>query len=182
MLSRVAGNLDQISHRHLENILQMLTAPRPNLLVNLPRDLVAIREYDTLVIKTRDDNQRETAEITIPGPGSYQLPDGSCLRIEFSPPPVNPGNSPTTAYFDGDRMPFPWHVRTFRPGDRLQPFGMNGRKKVKDLFIDEKIPRARRTLTPLLFCGHELIWVVGLRTSHPARLDSHSTLIVKAVL
>jgi tRNA(Ile)-lysidine synthase len=58
---------------------------------------------------------------------------------------------------------------------------MSGRKKVKDIFIDEKVPLSRRALTPLLFCGSELIWIVGLRTSHPARLDSLSTLIVKAV-
>jgi tRNA(Ile)-lysidine synthase len=78
-------------------------------------------------------------------------------------------------------MPFPWHVRTFRPGDRIQPLGMSGRKKVKDIFIDGKVPPARRARTALLFCGDELIWVVGLRTSHTARLDTHSSLVVKAV-
>jgi tRNA(Ile)-lysidine synthase len=58
---------------------------------------------------------------------------------------------------------------------------MSGRKKVKDLFIDEKIPAARRALIPLVFCGGELIWVAGLRTSHPSRVDALTTLIVKAV-
>ena len=182
MLSRVAGNLELFTHRHLENILQMLTAPRPNLRVSLPQGLVAAKQYDTIVIRTRDMLQPETAVITIPGPGSYLLPDGSTLRIELCPPPAAPCGTPDTAFFDGDRMPFPWHVRTFRPGDRIQPLGMSGRKKVKDLFIDEKIPAARRALTPLVFCGSELIWVVGLRTSHTARLDRHSTLIVKAFL
>jgi tRNA(Ile)-lysidine synthase len=182
MLSRVAGNLELFSHRHLEKILQMLSALRPNLRVSLPQGLVAAKEYDTIVIRTQDNVLPETAVITIPGPGSYLLPDGSTMRIELSPPPAVPCAPPDTAFFDGDRMPFPWHVRTFRPGDRIQPLGMSGRKKVKDLFIDEKIPAARRTLTPLLFCGSELIWVVGLRTSHPARLGRRSTLIVKAFL
>jgi tRNA(Ile)-lysidine synthase len=180
MLARLAGSLEHVGHRHLENILQMVSAARPNLRNNLPGGLVAVREYDTLVIRTPAEITLETAEITIPGPGSYQLPGGAILRVEFAPLPVNHGGNPSTACFDGDRMPFPWHVRTFRPGDRIQPLGMSGRKKVKDIFIDEKIPLARRALTPLVFCGGELIWIVGLRISHLARVDSLSSRVVTA--
>ena len=175
MLSRLVGNLEHVTHRHLENILQMSRAVRPNLRTNLPQGLVAVKEYDRLVIKALDKTTLEAPEITIPGPGSYRLPDGNLLRIEISLPPVDPGGNPATVYFDGERMPFPWHVRTFCPGDRIQPLGMSGRKKVKDIFIDEKIPLARRALTPLLFCGSELIWIVGLRTSQLARVDSSSS-------
>jgi tRNA(Ile)-lysidine synthase len=178
MLSRITGSLEQISHRHLENILKMVTAARPNLRINLPRGLVAVREYDRLVIKAKDETGLSTAEITIPGPGIYQLFCGASIRIEISTPPLNPGGNLATAYFDSDRMPFPWCVRTFRPGDRIQPLGMSGKKKVKDIFIDEKIPLARRALIPLVFCGDELIWLVGLRTSHLARVDSLSFRIV----
>jgi tRNA(Ile)-lysidine synthase len=182
MLSRLAGNLNYITHRHLENILKMLTSARPNLRINLPQSLVAVKEYDTLVIKVLDETELEAAEITIPGPGSYQLPGGARVRIEISLPPVDPGGTPDTTYFDSDRIPFPWHVRTFRPGDRIQPLGMSGRKKVKDVFIDEKIPRARRALTPLVFCGNELIWIIGLRTSHLARVDTLSSRVVTVII
>lgn len=181
MLSRLAGNLEHITCRHLESILRMIAAPRPNLRTSLPQGLVAVKEYDTLRIRTLDETLLEEAGITIPGPGSYQLPGGNLLRIEPSPLPVDPGGNPATAYFDCDRVPFPWHVRTFLPGDRIQPLGMSGRKKVKDIFIDEKIPRARRAVTPLVFCGSELIWIVGLRTSHLARVDTSSARIVTAV-
>jgi tRNA(Ile)-lysidine synthase len=181
MLSRLAGNLEHFTSRHLEDILHMTAAARPNLRICLPRGLTAFREYDTLVIRGQETKQPEAAEVIIPGPGSYRMPDGSRLCIEFAAQPAEPFNSPATAYFDGNRMPFPWHVRTFRPGDRIQPLGMSGRKKVKDLFIDEKIPAVRRALIPLVFCGGELIWVAGLRTSHPSRVDALTTLIVKAV-
>jgi len=180
MLSRLAGNLEQISHRHLESILQMTAAARPNLRTSLPRGLVAVREYNHLVIKARDNTEPTVAETLIPGPGSYLLPDGALLRIEISPLPADPGGSPTSAFFDGDKMPFPWHVRTFRPGDRIQPLGMSGRKKVKDVFIDCKIPLSQRRRTALLFCGDELIWIVGLRTSQLARVGNLSSLVVSA--
>jgi tRNA(Ile)-lysidine synthase len=102
------------------------------------------------------------------------------MRIEISPLPADPGGSPTSAFFDGDKMPFPWHVRTFRPGDRIRPLGMSGRKKVKDVFIDCKIPLSQRRRTALLFCGDELIWIVGLRTSQLARVGNLSSLVVSA--
>jgi len=181
MLSRLAGNLEQITHRHLEHILRMTAAARPNLRINLPRGLVALKEYDRLVIKAADQPGCEAGEIVIPGPGSYRLPDGTEMVIEFTPPPITTDTEARTAYFDPERAPFPWVVRTFRPGDRIQPLGMNGRKKVKNLFIDEKIPLARRALTALLFSGEELIWVVGLRTSQLSRVDTRSAQVVKAV-
>jgi len=177
----VAGNLEHVSRRHLEGILRMTAAERPNLRTSLPQGLVAVREYATLVIKAQDERGHEAAEYTIPGPGSYQLPGGNLLRIEIAPLPSDPGGDPGTAWFDVDRMPFPWHVRRFRPGDRIQPLGMSGRKKVKDIFIDAKIPLARRARTPLVFCGDDLIWVVGLRTSQLARVDNLSSLVVSAV-
>ena len=180
MLLRLTGSLEHFSHRHLENILQMAAARRPNLRISLPRGIVAVKEYDTIAIRFQQATPRETAEITISGPGGYQMPDGSTLRIELAAPPTDLRGTPDTVFFDADRLPFPWLVRTFRPGDRIQQLGMNGRKKVKDLFIDEKIPRERRARTPLLFCGGELLWVVGLRTSHLARVDEHSSQVVKA--
>ena len=182
MLARLAGSLEHVTHRHLENILKMLAASRPNLRTSLPRGLVAVKEYDTLVIKPLDETGDDVREVTIHGPGCYELPGGCVLRIEITKQPFNPGAHPSTAFFDSERVPFPWQVRTFRPGDRIQPLGMNGRKKVKDIFIDEKVPRSRRTVTPLVFCADELIWVVGLRTSHLARVDSHSSRIVSAVI
>jgi tRNA(Ile)-lysidine synthase len=47
---------------------------------------------------------------------------------------------------------------------------MEGEKKVKDLFIDYKIPTLQRKRTPLLFKEDRLLWVVGLRIDHRARL------------
>jgi len=180
MLSRTAGSLECFSGRHLGNILQMAAAPRPNLQIHLPRGLVAVREYETLTIRHRDHTGTVPAEVTIPGPGSYQLPDGSHLQIELTQPPLNLDDS-NSACFDCTRMPFPWQVRTFLPGDRIQPLGMDGRKKVKDIFIDDKIPLARRRRIPLVFCGDDLIWIVGLRTSHLARIDEATSQVAKAV-
>ena len=84
-----------------------------------------------------------------------------------------------TAYFDLAKTPFPWFVRTFRPGDRIAPFGMSGRKKVKDIFIDRKIPVSKRKSIPLLFSGDDLIWIVGLCVSEISRIETPSAATVR---
>ncbi|MDD2201281.1 MAG: tRNA lysidine(34) synthetase TilS [Firmicutes bacterium] len=63
-------------------------------------------------------------------------------------------------------------VRPWEAGDRLAPFGMEGTKKVSDIFIDEKIPRGHRAQWPVVVSGGEVIWVVGLRASGIAPVDA----------
>lgn len=51
------------------------------------------------------------------------------------------------------------HVRGWRAGDRLAG---TGRKKVQDLFVDAKIPRAERDTWPLVVRGDEVVLVPGV--------------------
>lgn len=53
--------------------------------------------------------------------------------------------------------------RTRRAGDYIRL--KNGRKKLKKLFIDEKIPQERREEWPLVAIGEEILWAPGLRIS-----------------
>ncbi|MEE8442226.1 MAG: tRNA lysidine(34) synthetase TilS, partial [Dehalococcoidia bacterium] len=60
-------------------------------------------------------------------------------------------------------------VRTRRPGDRFQPLGMEGTKKLKEFMIDARIPRAWRDGVPLVVGKRGIAWVVGWRIAHWAR-------------
>ena len=57
------------------------------------------------------------------------------------------------------RGPHAFILRTPRPGDRIVLAA--GRKKISDLLIDRKVPRADRAGVPLLVRGDEILWVVG---------------------
>ncbi|MBP5509384.1 MAG: tRNA lysidine(34) synthetase TilS [Kiritimatiellae bacterium] len=59
----------------------------------------------------------------------------------------------------------PLSVRARRPGDRLAPFGMEGSRKLQDLFVDAKIPVDERPKIPVVVCGDEVVWVPGCRVS-----------------
>ena len=128
MLSRLAGNLEQITHRHLEHILRMSAASRPNLRIDLPRSLVALKEYERLVITYADQPGSESGEIVIPGPGRYRLPDGSEMVIEYAPLPFKTGAEARSAYFDAERAPLPL-ADTHLPSRRPHPTTGHERQK-----------------------------------------------------
>ena len=58
--------------------------------------------------------------------------------------------NPKKIYLDYDKIALPLVLRSFRTGDRMRPLGMTGTRKMSDLFIDGKIPRAERERIPLL--------------------------------
>ena len=63
-------------------------------------------------------------------------------------------------------------LRTRRAGDRFQPLGMTGDKKLQDFFTDAKVLRALRDRVPLLVSGGRIAWVVGYRIAEWAKDDS----------
>jgi tRNA(Ile)-lysidine synthase len=168
------GDLASIATTHLKMIDQLAHSSRTQGEQSLPGGLRVIRCYDMLhFLPAGMDPVSESWEIRIEGPGRFALPDGGTISIRLTEPPVSWGSVPSfRAYFDPATVPFPWTLRTFQPGDRFHPFGMGGTRKVKDFFIDRKIPLLLRRRLPLLFSGEELIWVCGLRVSESGRVQS----------
>ncbi len=83
------------------------------------------------------------------------------------------------AFFDLEKISPPLVIRNRREGDRFQPLGMAGTKKLKAYFIDEKIPQDQRDLIPLLADNHSVLWVAGLRLSERVRIGEKTRRIVK---
>ena len=73
-------------------------------------------------------------------------------------------------------------MRNRRPGDKFQPLGMSGMKKLKDFFIDEKIPRSLRDRVPILTCGDDILWVIGYQIDDRFKItaDTETQLTVTA--
>lgn len=71
---------------------------------------------------------------------------------------------------------WPLHVRSWQNGDRYQPLGAPGSRKLHDCFIDAGIERVLRAKLPII-CDAEgnILWVPGLPPSHPHRLRSNTT-------
>jgi len=183
-VEKLLGHLRRLGFAHILTIEGLLQNPEPNKSLQLPQGLCVAKAYQALTFsKSRDEVI--PFEHTVPGPGYVEIPEiGRTMRFEIQarPPRVRFENSSGVALLDSDAIDFPLTIRSFRPGDRFQPLGMEGEKKVKDLFIDCKIPTAQRKRIPLLFKEDQLLWVAGVRIDHRARLKPETRLALRAEL
>ena len=110
---------------------------------------------------------------TVEVPGEVDLTEVS-LRLRLGRSPVDAWmfrGSPTrtalgAALRRGERMT----VRNRRPGDRIRPLGCHYSRRLKDVLIDKRIPRAERDRIPLLCIGDEIVWVPGVTIGDRFRL------------
>lgn len=174
-LSDSRGDLQAIGLVHLEAIDRLIASSRPNCRIKLPGDCFVARSYGSLRFTGQPEAGNSGFELTIAGPGSHLLSGGGRLLVESVPCPacLDPG-SRQVAYFDPAAAPFPWLLRSFTPGDRFRPLGMAGAQKVKDLFMNEKIPTAQRCRIPLLMSAGRILWVCGVRMGDEARVATSS--------
>ncbi|MDO8700151.1 MAG: tRNA lysidine(34) synthetase TilS, partial [Deltaproteobacteria bacterium] len=70
-------------------------------------------------------------------------------------------------------------LRNFRRGDRYRPLGMAGHRKVKDLFVEKKIPLSVRATLPLLLAGDEILWIPGNGRSEAAKIGPETEEILR---
>lgn len=108
------------------------------------------------------------------------LPDGWSFRLEWLDGVYEKPHSRMEACFDADQLAYPLRLRSRLPGDRIHVLGLNGSKKVQDMFVDEKIPPSRREQYPLLCdSAGRLLWIPGVRRSSHALTGSDSRRVLR---
>jgi tRNA(Ile)-lysidine synthase len=176
------GHLRRLGAEHIEALIGLLVPGKAGRL-HLPVKIIAERENDTLRFhlevqprSSRPHDLPSSYRYDLPWPlelpMSLDIPEAN-YRLYFcmvsAPEPQSLKTLPEQEIFlDPAQLHFPLCVRNFRPGDRLRPFGLEGRQKLKALFANRKIPRPQRHRIPLLLCGNDLLWVVGLRRAAAA--------------
>lgn len=80
------------------------------------------------------------------------------------------------AVFDADALTFPLHIRSRKNGDRMRVLGLNGSKKVQDMFVDGKIAAAERDTYPIIVNSEDdVLWLPGMRRSSIGLVEDHHT-------
>lgn len=84
-----------------------------------------------------------------------------------------------TAYISADTTNGIFEIRNRKNGDRIQPFGMKGTKKLKDYFIDNKIDISTRNKIPLIVYNNEVVWIAGMCLNDKYKVDKNTKKILK---
>jgi tRNA(Ile)-lysidine synthase len=177
------GRLTGVSFAHVQALADLVRLPdTPHRRVSLPGSLTAYREGGDLVLERASDEPSGLA-VEIAVPGTTAVPEFGlevCARLEAQGgPEPEPRGASDEAWFDWDALEPPLEVRGWRPGDRFQPSGMRGSKKVQDFFVDEKIPRPERKRTAFLGDRRAIHWIIGHRTSEPSRVRPWTERVLK---
>ena len=122
--------------------------------------VVAIAEYGVLRFESRASRSTTTTPepvlLAIPGSAVFGEQQITC---ELGPPAREPGVLDRATLGD-DLL-----VRSWRPGDRMAPLGLQGSKSLQDLFTARRVPRRERGGVPVVESGGEIVWVAGVATS-----------------
>lgn len=165
-LGRVAGDLQEFGERHLAALERLALEGKTGDCLDLPRGLQAELRRDNLHIgRVPSDVPGNLPDVpvrlTVPGFGRLG-------RLAVSVTRTAPSGG-IWAEVDADSINGQMTVRRRSDGDRFQPLGMQGAKKLQDFFVDAHVPRVERDCIPLFECERGIAWVGGLRIAEWAR-------------
>ncbi len=110
-------------------------------------------------------------ELIIEKPGTYIFNNDYKITIMENTKKIEkyPKAISNVVYTDLENISFPLIIRTRRNGDIIQPFGMQGKMKLKKYFINKNIPEHDRDKIILLCKEKEVLWVSGTGISEKLR-------------
>jgi tRNA(Ile)-lysidine synthase len=165
-------------HRVHEKLHQ---AP-PSFLMELPHGFWVEKRYDVVLFGKRGVKPSVPFEVALISPGRTLVEAiGKEVVIEETDRDAFDGDSgpPDTALMDYGSLRFPLKMRNFRPGDRFCPLGVKGSQKLKDFFIDHKVPRFERGSIPLVISDEKIVWVVGYRIDERVKITERTRKVLK---
>lgn len=179
------NNTLSFDRHHILAVQNLMGNKVPSASLSLPGNFLVERSYELVQFFMSEDISPflETGftRQVLAERGFLDLPIG---RLETFSHPEDGNKSDnemrSSLVLDCDKVELPLFVRSREKGDRISMIGSEGTKKLKDLFIEHKIPRRDRELWPILTDSHDtILWVPFLRRSSEALVDKNSVNIIQ---
>ena len=181
-IEETRGHLRGIDFVHIEALLRLIDEGPVQGKLAIPGGWNFIREYEQLRLEKPSRGLKRVCY-------SYDFQIGTPLRIREAGIELHAQLLPasavslpadfTEAIFDASSLTERLLVRNFRRGDRFKPLGLAGHKKLKDLFIENKIPLSIRAKLPLVAMGQEILWIPRYGRSETALVGDKTERVVQ---
>lgn len=172
-LGATLGEIRGFGFHDVEEALHLIANGPPQGRLSILGGWELVKKYGTVILEKRRKKQKPACySYSLPRQGELVIPEAG-VRIQSALIPFLPDMSPRDnheAIFDLAALPETLTVRNFRHGDRFQPLGMQGHKKLKDLFIEKKVPLEVRSTLPLFLAGEEILWIPSCGRSEVAKV------------
>lgn len=160
ILEKIYGDdLLIIGDAHVELIFDLIYSSKSNSIVHLPNNVIVIKSYNEILFNF-DEEEYGSYEIEINK--IVNLPNGKIIE-EIDD--IN-DTSNYVIRLNSKEIKLPLYVRNKKDGDKIEIKGMEGHKKISDIFINEKIKINERKIWPIVLDSKDnIIWIPGLKKS-----------------
>ena len=184
-LAERIGSLRKISRAHVESVLHLIVEGGPSDSIDLPGGWRAEREYNFL--RLMNALERTAADISFSVPiaaDGVTIVEAAGFKFEASTIAAADASMPdsmSVAMFDAAKIADAGLIaRNFIKGDRIHPMGMRGTRKVHDVFVDRKLPRAStRAASRSSRSAGEIAWLPGLARADCALVTKATETILR---
>ena len=160
ILERIYGDdLLIINDAHVDLIFSLINSSKSNSIVHLPNNVIIVKSYNEIIFDY-DEDTYDKYEIEIDK--IVNLPNGKIIEVTTD----SSYTSNYTTRINSKDVKLPLYVRNRRNGDKIEVKGLNGRKKVNEIFINEKVKTSERDSWPVVLDSENtVIWIPGLKKS-----------------
>ena len=152
------NDLFLVNDKHTDLIIGMIRTNKSSSSITLPGNYQAIKSYN--YYKIEKINKENAYEYILED--EVILPNHKAIRKVAK----KEGKSNNIIRLNSKDIILPLKVRTKKNGDRMMVKNLNGTKKVKNIFIDEKIPKAKRDEIPIVTdSNNTILWLPGVKKS-----------------
>ncbi len=186
-VGRVKGNIKGIAVKHIDDITELIFRSRTGSSIMLPGGIRAEISYSRLKIHINNESGKKirfNQPVIIPG-SNHVEELGATMEASLENIPVQVdkydriGYNSLVQFFDYDRLKQGINIRNRREGDVFSPLKSNGSRKLKEYFIDIKMPREKREEIPLIALDNEIVWVVGNKISDKFKVTENTKRVLK---
>lgn len=178
VMSRVRGSVENISFMHVEHLRLWMAGMEKNLI--LPEGIAVEKRKKEVCVRKKEHSvqraQQWREKLTIPG--TSRLKNGFVVHADvLTATRVSSLQLKTQhgeAFMDYAKTGAAVYARPRKPGDRFIPYGMKSRKKLKDFYIEKKIPRDIRDSLPVFENKKHIVWVPAGRIDERAKVDKRT--------
>ncbi|MBQ6687015.1 MAG: tRNA lysidine(34) synthetase TilS [Bacilli bacterium] len=146
-----------IEDKHIDLMLNLINSEKANCKIELPNNFIAEKSYNNFKItknKTLEDYCLLLEDFV-------SINNGNISNINNSTETSN-----YVIRINSKELTLPLYVRNRKDGDKIEVKNMNGSKKIKDIFIDSKIPLSQRSIYPIVVDSNNVIvWIPGIKKS-----------------
>ena len=160
ILSKLYNNQSNIiKEKHINDIINMTTSNKPNYIINLPKNYIAKKEYNKIKLEKKSTTKNEQYKKKLQNVN--KIDD---IIIEIIDNLETDGND--VCRLNSKKIKLPLYLRNKKDGDFIEVKGLNGKKKIKDIFIDSKLPLEKRKNYPLLVDSNDnILWIPNIKKS-----------------